>query len=224
MSNVSNSIVVISCLSEDEDENDDNFSSRGASSQKENIENDHGADDDDDDEIEVVDKADAVTTASTTTAATTAANGSNDDNDEELQIVGTANEQRFPHSRQDCLEFRYVANTAAGGSSNNANPNAKFCKLCYCYVCDKPASECDNWVAGERGVCSDASNNDAEPNDSKKKSKQLQLQQHGTTQKSLQRHRQKIPQHPTMEKHAQGHQRRTRSIPGIQPRRSGGRQ
>lgn len=129
MSNGNN--AVISCLSSDDEDDNDNGNDLG--SQKENIEN----------EIEVVDKAHRATTNVVSNRTT------NDDGDEELQIVGTANEQRFPHSRQDCLEFRYTAD-------NDNHSNAQFCKLCYCYVCDKPASECDNWFRGEKGVCSDA--------------------------------------------------------------------
>ena len=65
--------------------------------------------------------------------------------EEELEIVGTTNEQRFPHSRHDCLEFRYD-NSDGGGKDGNS----KFCSLCYCYVCDRPAGECNNWFRGRR--------------------------------------------------------------------------
>jgi len=143
-------VVVISCLSSDEEEgggatdNDDG-------SQKENVENAGGLKDDDDDEIEMVDKADAAKTA--TTAAEANADGEGE-NDEELQVVGTANEQKFPHSRQDCLEFRY--DSKCGNDGNGDNGNARFCGLCYCYVCDRPAGECEDWIWGGKGVCTAA--------------------------------------------------------------------
>eukprot|EP00581_Thalassiosira_minuscula_P004898 CAMPEP_0183740068 /NCGR_PEP_ID=MMETSP0737-20130205/58762_1 /TAXON_ID=385413 /ORGANISM="Thalassiosira miniscula, Strain CCMP1093" /LENGTH=378 /DNA_ID=CAMNT_0025975053 /DNA_START=73 /DNA_END=1209 /DNA_ORIENTATION=- len=174
MANNSNSNIVISCLSDDD--GDDNISynlrpsTRRSGSQKENIDNerrrgannDDGDDDDDeDDEIEVVDKADSAKTTTAATTATAAASSNKDngeDNDEELQMVGVSNEQKFPHSRQDCLEFRYCANAAlntrigSGENSNNGNLNSKFCSLCYCYVCDKPAGECEDWYLGQRGA------------------------------------------------------------------------
>ncbi|KAL7462366.1 hypothetical protein ACHAXS_002744 [Conticribra weissflogii] len=58
------------------------------------------------------------------------------DKDDEVEIVGELNITNLPHNRQDCLECRL--NTSGG--------NASFCKLCYCFVCDKLASECRNWV------------------------------------------------------------------------------
>ena len=69
---------------------------------------------------------------------------SDDDNDE-IQIVGEANVTRLPHNRQDCLEYRYVLD-------GNTPSNASFCSLCYCFVCDKLASECVNWVNGGSGI------------------------------------------------------------------------
>ena len=131
MSNSNNDII--SCLSSDDENKDDHCS------QKENVES----------EIEVMDKAQHATTM--------IAPNNDDDNDEELQLVGTANEQKFPHNRQDCLECRYTIDSGNGNLSN-----ARFCELCYCYVCDKPASECVTWFRGEKGICSDAgANNDS---------------------------------------------------------------
>ena len=77
--------------------------------------------------------------------------------DEEIELVGTANESRLPHMRQHCPENKFVADvihmqacfhmteerTAAKVEGLQGNP--KFCDLCFCYVCDKPASECATW-------------------------------------------------------------------------------
>ena len=64
-------------------------------------------------------------------------------------MKGTANEQKLPHNRRECLDFRY--------KEDSSNDNAKFCSLCYCYVCDKPATECEDWFMGNNGVCSEVS-------------------------------------------------------------------
>lgn len=130
-------------------------------------------DNDDDDDIEVVDSS-AYRSQIQSASASAMADGGGvaaacNDNDEELEIVGTQNEQKLPHIRHDCLEFRYNANcNIAGGGSGSENNNEAFCGLCYCYVCDKPASKCDNWFMGGKGICSDtatAGNTDGKAKD-----------------------------------------------------------
>ncbi len=118
-------------------------------------------DDDDDSAVEIIDapsfreQQHQLAKAAAASASTTN-NGGDQDSDEELQCVGTANETKLPHNRQDCLEFRYnnSSNTTNSSSccADTTVINAKFCQLCYCYVCDKPASECNNWYLGEKGV------------------------------------------------------------------------
>ena len=66
-----------------------------------------------------------------------------------VNMKGTANEQKLPHNRRECLDYRY--------KEDSSNDNAKFCSLCYCYVCDKPATECEDWFMGNNGVCSEVS-------------------------------------------------------------------
>ena len=78
--------------------------------------------------------------------------------DEEIELVGTTNETRLPHARQYCpdnkfipgveykkyhgtLEFSHIIPEAEKW-------NPKYCDLCYCYVCDKPAKGCTSWTAG----------------------------------------------------------------------------
>ncbi|KAK1741011.1 hypothetical protein QTG54_008263 [Skeletonema marinoi] len=117
-------------------------------------------DSDDDSAVEIVDAAafrEQQQQAAAAAAATTKNNSNGgEDSDEELQCVGTANETKLPHNRQDCLTFRYNNNNSSSTSNGTSCcaettlENAKFCQLCYCYVCDKPASECTSWYLGER--------------------------------------------------------------------------
>ena len=85
--------------------------------------------------------------------ASTQAASANDD----VLVVGTANESRLPHMRQHCTENKFVQDVISLNSySHTTAPkshemqegktgNVKFCDLCFCYVCDKPAKECTNW-------------------------------------------------------------------------------
>ena len=83
-----------------------------------------------------------------TNATATAAAGS----DDELEIVGTKNEANYIHNRQNCLVCRYklCSNVKQWHAENRM-----FCSKCYCFICDKPAVECEDWFEGERGVCVD---------------------------------------------------------------------
>ncbi|XP_072916807.1 uncharacterized protein [Hemitrygon akajei] len=49
----------------------------------------------------------------------------------------------MPHARYDCVEqdFTRTENEVSGPAGNNLN----FCEQCYCYICDKLASECQYW-------------------------------------------------------------------------------
>ncbi|XP_069761660.1 uncharacterized protein [Narcine bancroftii] len=49
----------------------------------------------------------------------------------------------MPHARYDCVEqdFTRTENDISGPAGNNLN----FCEQCYCYICDKLASECQYW-------------------------------------------------------------------------------
>jgi len=130
-------------------------------------------DSDDDSAVEIVDAA-AFREQQQQAAATSNSNGG-EDSDEELQCVGTANETKLPHNRQDCLTFRYNNNNSSSTSNGTSCcaettlENAKFCQLCYCYVCDKPASECTSWYLGERGAVHEDGNG-GPPEDTKQSS------------------------------------------------------
>lgn len=49
----------------------------------------------------------------------------------------------MPHARYDCVEqdFTRTENEVSGPTGSNL----KFCDQCYCYICDKLASECQYW-------------------------------------------------------------------------------
>ncbi len=153
---MSKAVDIISCLSDDDDDGDQDAPRKVSLDPA-----DKGGklkEDPSDDEIEVMDGESYRTQASATAVSVSnVASKSADNDEEELEIVGTNNEQRLPHNRQNCLDFRFCASNSNGKSGGGGNPsdNAKFCSLCYCYVCDKPASECDNWVGGSKGICSD---------------------------------------------------------------------
>ncbi|KAL7477862.1 hypothetical protein ACHAW6_006435 [Cyclotella cf. meneghiniana] len=82
------------------------------------------------------------------------ASHSDQNDDDDLQIVGCTNCAILPHNRQDCIHpnSRFVTEDTPDTVTTD---NAKFCKLCYCYVCDKPARECEEWYLGGRGECID---------------------------------------------------------------------
>lgn len=61
----------------------------------------------------------------------------NDDNDD-VQLIGTVGHVPLPHLRQHCTEKQFLPR---GGENNSF-----YCNLCYCYVCDKLASECSQWT------------------------------------------------------------------------------
>lgn len=114
----------VSCLSEDEED-----ATRGGAKQNE--------DENEDDEIEVTEAPEPILEPA---AAAAAASSRTTGDDDEIEEVGQANVTHLPHNRQDCLEHRY-------DEGGEAAANASFCDLCYCYVCDKKASECDNWIS-----------------------------------------------------------------------------
>ncbi|XP_038675337.1 uncharacterized protein zgc:112980 isoform X5 [Scyliorhinus canicula] len=49
----------------------------------------------------------------------------------------------MPHARYDCVEQDFIR--TENETSESAGNNSNFCEQCYCYICDKPASECQYW-------------------------------------------------------------------------------
>ena len=78
--------------------------------------------------------------------------------DEDLMIMGSTNTMVLPHNRQDCLLCRYRPDAS---SDEDKREHRLFCRLCYCYVCDKPAIECIDWFEGEKGECVDAADHES---------------------------------------------------------------
>eukprot|EP00618_Florenciella_parvula_P026459 CAMPEP_0119496144 /NCGR_PEP_ID=MMETSP1344-20130328/19570_1 /TAXON_ID=236787 /ORGANISM="Florenciella parvula, Strain CCMP2471" /LENGTH=200 /DNA_ID=CAMNT_0007531797 /DNA_START=7 /DNA_END=606 /DNA_ORIENTATION=- len=61
--------------------------------------------------------------------------------DDELEVVGHTGANAmsdYPHSRHTCVRFPF-------SSSQNKEANKKACPNCYCYVCDKVYTECEEW-------------------------------------------------------------------------------
>lgn len=85
-------------------------------------------------------------------SASAPAEDESSDGDEEIQDMGTTNAVRLPHARHDCPNRRFVRDVLqlkASGREQEAiqalKTNAKTCDLCYCMLCDEPASECNRW-------------------------------------------------------------------------------
>ena len=87
----------------------------------------------------------------TNAAAGSTTSGSNDastelfeDSDDEIQLVSSNMEkQLFPHQREYCQTHKFHPQNIFKG-------NHITCMKCYCFICDKPASECEEWFNPER--------------------------------------------------------------------------
>lgn len=113
---------------------------------------------DDDEEVEVVDAplSESLILEETEAAAEQAAAAAHNDDDQDVQLVGRRHVQALPHMRPHCTEHPYQKQNQGeiidvditnNNNNNNDNPNARFCSLCYCYVCDRPVPDCPQWAA-----------------------------------------------------------------------------
>ena len=95
-------------------------------------------------------------------------NTSSNKDDDAIEIIGESNTGSnpfldFPHRREDCQRFAF-----------SKNPE-RYCRLCYCYVCDVPASECKEWYLSSNGSHCEARHSDSK---SKLKRRSVQMRKH----------------------------------------------
>jgi len=99
------------------------------------------------DGLEIVDQPPVVLPIATGVASPLA---SATDGDEEIQIVGGMNIVNLPHSRQHCTHCKFDPTRFDGRllyKRETIDKNKEVCSQCYCYVCDKPAKECQSWFS-----------------------------------------------------------------------------
>jgi len=77
-------------------------------------------------------------------AAARAGGGGDDDDEIIVQSCNVTNPSvHLPHTRDQCGVHRFAL--TEGNGLGRAGPNLAKCPKCYCYVCDRPAGECDKW-------------------------------------------------------------------------------
>ncbi|KAJ8363991.1 hypothetical protein SKAU_G00128220 [Synaphobranchus kaupii] len=69
--------------------------------------------------------------------------------DEDLAVTFSKKAAVMPHARYDCNI--HLFSPTENDTSNAANNNEAFCEQCFCYICDKVASECMFWSTS--GIC-----------------------------------------------------------------------
>uniref|UniRef100_W5MBZ6 Uncharacterized protein n=2 Tax=Lepisosteus oculatus TaxID=7918 RepID=W5MBZ6_LEPOC len=70
---------------------------------------------------------------------------SNEVIDDELLITFSQKAVVLPHARYDCTTYLFSKTEAEMNAP--VEDNHKFCEQCYCYICDKLASECHVWIS-----------------------------------------------------------------------------
>ncbi|RXM32379.1 hypothetical protein EOD39_6163 [Acipenser ruthenus] len=61
-----------------------------------------------------------------------------------LSITYSKKADVMPHARYDCTS--HVFSQSDNQTSRPVGTNSDFCEQCYCYICDKLASECQSWI------------------------------------------------------------------------------
>ncbi|KAJ8413502.1 hypothetical protein AAFF_G00080090 [Aldrovandia affinis] len=69
--------------------------------------------------------------------------------DEDLAVTFSTKATVMPHARYDCDAHPF--SQTENDTSNPVENNNAFCEQCFCYICDKVASECKLWSTA--GIC-----------------------------------------------------------------------
>ncbi|OEU23438.1 hypothetical protein FRACYDRAFT_233609 [Fragilariopsis cylindrus CCMP1102] len=107
-------------------------------------------DDDDDDAVVPLPTMKTASAASMPTTSR-AIVSSSDDDDDEVQIVGSKGDNAladYAHARADCVVCKFDNSSRHGSDSNK-----ECCKNCFCFVCDIPSSQCQEWTSGSNHHC-----------------------------------------------------------------------
>ncbi|KAJ7306109.1 hypothetical protein JRQ81_010475 [Phrynocephalus forsythii] len=67
------------------------------------------------------------------------------DEDCDLIVTFCKRAKLMPHARYDCMIYPF--RRAECETSAPLKRNAETCSECYCYICNRPAVECNDWVA-----------------------------------------------------------------------------
>ena len=95
--------------------------------------------DDDDSDVEEIPPPVAANGAGSSTGDLVEQDDHCEQEDEDVTFVGRTGDLAladFPHARENCAAVRFVP-----------GQEHKHCANCYCYCCDKPASDCSDWSA-----------------------------------------------------------------------------
>ena len=82
-----------------------------------------------------------------------------EEDDDDVMVVGKVKSLQLPHMRQHCTEYPFICDVrhlfdkkkCKEKANEGLECNSKYCQLCYCYVCDIPASECKKWYKLTKG-------------------------------------------------------------------------
>jgi hypothetical protein len=64
------------------------------------------------------------------------------EDDDEVQTVAVRNDSVMIHPRNGCPRFAFVPGKNRTVPDEN---NQQYCGKCYCWICEKPAAECNDW-------------------------------------------------------------------------------
>jgi hypothetical protein len=72
--------------------------------------------------------------------------GAAEDEEDEIAVVGTRHPRvRLPHMRQHCTDYPFIKISPPPLFIKQCRQNTAHCELCYCYICDVPVKQCNDW-------------------------------------------------------------------------------